>query len=424
MIKSAGILPENNRKHHKLHLIASILFLMLFAFPVFPLKFANFIFMLLSAFTLISFFIKPFKVGKTLLLNLVFVIPFITYLIEFLIFSNNSVAHFEFEKKLFFFTAPLIIPIFLKVTGFKNYKVAFLVFALSMMVLTIYSMTALMIKGIPFQATSYENGAFIFRYYFEDISGLHPTYYSIMALLSACFLFYAPHSGKRWLRITFIGLAVMLFIAVMYLAVRIAFVATGVFILIGIIRLKISGLKKMFFGFLAIYVLIAIIISVPSLHQRLSEITSWANNKTVTGSTISQRKTIFDCSLQVFSEHLLTGIGSRNFQNELNSCYNSRVMDTKKVNYNPHNQFLSMGVNYGIFVLLLFFACLFLIFRKILKFPEGIYYCSAIILFFLSESMLERQMGVYLFCLISLLLYNISDSKSKEITSGDTTISQ
>jgi hypothetical protein len=407
MIKLKDILPENNNKVNRIHLLTTVLFLALFAFPLFPGKFTNVILMAVSALTLMIFFIKPQPVGKTLLLNLVFLIPFIPYFIEFCFSGFDPGARFEFEKKLFFFTAPLIIPLFVKVTGFRNYKLALLVFALSVTSLTIFSVAGLIIKGIPFTAIAYENGACILRDNFESLSGLHPTYYSIYALSSACFLCFAVNPGKRAFCIIYIIFAVMLFITVLFLAVRIAIIIGTIFLLVWIIKSKLKRLQKFIFGFCALALLVLISFSLPSIKNRFNEIVSLTSGRTVNGNTVSQRMVIMDCSLKVFSDNIIMGTGSRNFQQNLNDCYSSSGWPVnKEQSFNPHNQYLSIGINYGIILMLVFIACLFIIFRKIFKTPEGIYFSIAIILVFLSESILERQMGVYFFGLIALLLYN------------------
>jgi len=103
------------------------------------------------------------------------------------------------------------------------------------------------------------------------------------------------------------------------------------------------------------------------------------------------------------------GTGSENFQQKLNDCYTVKGWhEGASQNFNPHNQYLLLGINYGIMELIFFGICLFLIFRNIYTFPEGKYFMVAIIFFFFTESILERQMGVYFFGLISLLLYNVN----------------
>jgi hypothetical protein len=75
-------------------------------------------------------------------------------------------------------------------------------------------------------------------------------------------------------------------------------------------------------------------------------------------------------------------------------------------NYNSHNQFLTLGINYGIFDVLLFLGSMLYVVYKERKNTFAIVLIISILLIMLTESILERQMGVYFFALFLLLLYN------------------
>jgi hypothetical protein len=205
----------------------------------------------------------------------------------------------------------------------------------------------------------------------------------------------------------------MLFISVLFLAARIAFITGAIFLFLLVIDSKLAWQRKLILTFSAFALLSIVCFVVPSLKNRFSEIVSWKTDQTSNADSFSQRTIILDCSLKVFSENMLWGTGSRNFQQQLNNCYCSKGWTAGGVQaFNSHNQYLSIGIKYGLLIMLVFITCLFIVFRKIFVLPEGKYFGLAIILFFLSESILERQMGVYFFGLISLLLYNICYSKN------------
>ena len=401
-------LPLN--KTNGLHSGMTLLFLALFAFPILPMKLSNGILMALALLTFISFFIKRIPIGKTLLWNLVFVLPFIPYLIELCIAGTQPTVRFEFEKKIFFFTAPLIIPMFIQITSFRNYQRALLVFALAVSILSLYAATVLCWQGILFNTSAYENGAYILRTQFEQISGLHPTYYALFALTSACFLLVKPASKNKWFYRGSIVLAVLLLSMVLMLAVRIAFAVGTLLLLVFIVRTKGTKLRKWMLSAGVLLAILLISVSVPSLRNRLSEMLSLDVGQINNTNTMSQRMTIAHCSIEVFTDHLWWGTGSGNAQQVLNDSYRAAGwQEGATQNFNAHNQYLSIGINYGIFMLFIFLACLFVICRKIVRVPEGIYFCLAILVFFLSESLLERQMGVYFFGLMGLLFYNRVD---------------
>jgi len=412
MIKLKNILPGNNDKYKRLQLLTTMLFLAMFAFPVIPLKASNIILILFALLTSMLFFTRPVPIGKLMLLNLVFMVPFIPYLLEFFVSGFDPSARFELEKKLFFFTAPLVVPIYMKIAAFKNYKAALLVFSLSVAAVALYTIIRLLFEGTPFDPVSYENGAYLLRNRFEIISGLHPTYYSVFALCAACFLSYYSLLQKRNLQVAALVVAGVLLVTVLVLAVRIAVIIAAVFLLIWIFNKKIALSTKITGAVMTLAVFAILIFTVPSMKVRFGEISSWVQGRASSGNTITQRETIMDCSYKVFSEHVWLGTGSRNFQHELDNCYSSKGWISNDQSFNPHNQFLSEGINYGMFFLLIFAACLVYIFIKIFKIPEARYFIVAVTLVFLSESILERQMGVYFFGLISLLFYNVMNLRA------------
>ena len=104
-----------------------------------------------------------------------------------------------------------------------------------------------------------------------------------------------------------------------------------------------------------------------------------------------------------------TGIGSR--QEILNSYYkkynvytgNPRLGDRGYLGYNFHNQFAETTVGTGIpgvVILLLILVYVFTSLRRQLFFPLFVYIIT--VLFFMTESVLERQAGIMMFCLIIL----------------------
>jgi O-antigen ligase len=104
-----------------------------------------------------------------------------------------------------------------------------------------------------------------------------------------------------------------------------------------------------------------------------------------------------------------TGIGSR--QEILNSYYkkynvytgNPRLGDRGYLGYNFHNQFAETTVGTGIpgvIILLGILIYVFTSFRRQLFFPLFVYIIT--VLFFMTESVLERQAGIMMFCLIIL----------------------
>ncbi len=417
MIKLTSILPESTGKPEWLKITGALLFLALFAFPLLPLKAGNAVFILFSLITIIIFIIKPIPVRSVIIRNLVFIIPFIPYLFEFFSSGFNPLARFEFEKKILLFVAPILIPVFLKVSGFRNYKLVLLVFSLSVAVLTMATLSYLFAEGTVFDPASYINGAYILRNRFEVVSGIHPTYFSILALCAGCFLCHQPYKTSKGFRAILIVITGILFATVMLLAVKISIIIAVAFIPVYIMSLKLSRSKKIILVESILILLVLLMFLLPSIRSRLTEVNLWITGKASITNTVSQREMITSCSWKIFTENIWLGTGSENFQKELNNCYASKGWSVQNQSFNPHNQFLSEGINYGIFFLLIFIACLIYIFIKIFHIPEARYFIVTIILVFLSESILERQMGVYFFSLIAVVFYNMGEGKSNQMKS-------
>lgn len=109
----------------------------------------------------------------------------------------------------------------------------------------------------------------------------------------------------------------------------------------------------------------------------------------------------------------LTGVGINSNQKTLNNYYqikgiytgNPELGDSGYLDYNFHNQYLETLVGTGIpglFLLLLIILNIFLKHEGKLLFPLWVY--IATILFFFTESVLDRQAGIIFFCLIVFTL--------------------
>jgi hypothetical protein len=156
------------------------------------------------------------------------------------------------------------------------------------------------------------------------------------------------------------------------------------------------------YGLVALFVL-AVFFFAPSLKSRITDISNVPGELT----TIDQRQTILNCSKDVLIQNLWTGTGARNAQMQLDSCYKSKnAASLESYKYNSHNQFLTIGINYGIFILVIFILSITLMIKEIKRSAFGIIIIAATLFIMLTESILERQMGIYFYALFWLLLLN------------------
>lgn len=118
------------------------------------------------------------------------------------------------------------------------------------------------------------------------------------------------------------------------------------------------------------------------------------------------------------------GTGPENSQKLLNEKYKEYNVytgdpewnSTGYLNYNFHNQYVETTVGTGFpGLLLLLFIFIYIIFisRKMLIFPLPVYIFTS--LFFITESVLERQVGIILFCLLLCTLKPIAKGMNAQI---------
>ena len=116
-------------------------------------------------------------------------------------------------------------------------------------------------------------------------------------------------------------------------------------------------------------------------------------------------------------DKLIVGNGLKSTQKKLNDVYiekgiytgNPELGDRGYLDYNFHNQFLESFVTTGIpglLIILLIILDIFFVRHRKLLFPLHVYIVT--LLFFFTESVLERQAGIVFFC---LLVFTIKDQR-------------
>ena len=329
--------------------------------------------------------------------------PFIPYLVEFIMFHDDKIIQFELEKKALFFVAPFVFYISSILKSKLELRIAIICFISSVSILSIVSFLYLLFSGNLISISSFQNGAFELRRSFEEFSGQHPIYYGLFSTTASLWvLFYFDKYSKnlQWL----LGISVFFMIL---LNLLVAAKMPLLILVIGLLwvafkkinnKIKLAMVYVLFFGILCVA-----IIFIPSLNSRLGEVTGFFVNATA-NNTVLERFVVFNCSKLVFAQDFYFGVGSRNAQNLLDFCYvYFKFYKGCSIHLNSHNQFLTFGISYGIGIMSLFISLLCILFAKIRKNPLGIIFCFCAIAIMFTESILERQMGVYYFLFFGLL---------------------
>lgn len=388
----------------KFHVIKHGLLIALFAFPLFPINIVNVIFILFSLLVLFIYFNeKPVLNFKDFSFYALFILPFIPYIIEFLMYSDNSVIKFELEKKILFFIAPIIFYINSRVSNrYSCYHVIWS-FIVSVFILCISTLMMLLYKGALLNAHVFENGAYEIRFMIESFSGLHPTYFGLFIALSALIII---HEFKLYTGKIKIGLIIMLIVLVLMsliIASKMPLIILFIGALFIIIKQVTGTFRKIKISVVLISSVIFLSILIPSARERIMEIYNYYVHP-IASNTLIERDIIFNCSKSIFIKDFVTGIGSRNTQGLIDYCYYwIKFQKGLELHFNSHNQFLTLGISYGIGVLFLFLALLSMLFYRLKTSFNALLFLGSAIACMFTESILERQMGIYFFLFFGLI---------------------
>lgn len=153
------------------------------------------------------------------------------------------------------------------------------------------------------------------------------------------------------------------------------------------------------------------------LKQRFNEILSSSiqfdpNTNNANGLTLRAVK--WNCSLNGITNNPLFGIGVGDAQDYLQKCYSNKGFWGVHYAYNSHNQFLQIGLASGLVSLLLFISYIIFVALKLIssKNHMELFFYMSIVLFCMTESILERQHGVVFFSFFNaIFLSNLQSDK-------------
>jgi len=135
---------------------------------------------------------------------------------------------------------------------------------------------------------------------------------------------------------------------------------------------------------------------------------------------VNYRYGIWYCATQLVKNHYITGVGADKVQKELNECYNGfsykSYEDFSKVTYNTHNQYLDQLLKFGVFGLILFLFVFLYFFNN----SSVIYqtFILVILCSFLTENLLDRQIGVVFISLFNTIFVILKLNKVEKSISS------
>ncbi len=279
-----------------------------------------------------------------------------------------------------------------------------------------FSITVLLVSFVSLCEALYVKfsgwGDYLFYHEFSLFTHKHPTYYGLFLVLAFLYfyhLFFIEYN-KRFLALTaMFFLMVMLYIN----SNRISFFALFVSLMIYTLPKLNKKNTLLFLGFIVFG--FALLFQTPYLQNRIKPKYFAGNGINDYSLRRKQWKSVLET---IKHQNIILGKGTEGNRNYLYQKYLEKGLKTAYINkYNAHNQFLEILLDYGLIGLFIFLWALYYQCRLILN-SKNYYYVSiyfAVIIFMLTESILERQNGIIIYALfISIIMQHILLQNTKK----------
>jgi O-antigen ligase len=405
--------------------IYRVLFFLLAAFPIIPLKIMP---LVIGAWCILSplfFSAELLHHKKKRILLLLFIAPYFLYLISLLYDPDRAAALYLLERKLCILLIPFCFFFSARRLRENDIKIFFAVFISAAFLEAVWVNLAILLTKGSLDHGPENDLSYAYRRAYEGFSRIHPTYMAVM-LFFAGFLnihrFLTEDKMTVAIKISRIIVTFVLLLCGILLGARTPFFAFIITLFI-YVSFRFRSLKKIL-GFISVFLLVSflIILFTPVFKIRLAEFDHFKIQPALGYDVNSAhiRVGIYDCAFSLLKDGWVKGYGAGGLQQELNRCYDSYPAYIYKVKkFNTHNEFLNVWLSLGITGFILFLASLAFPFVFAIREHHIVYACFLI--FFciccLTENNLSRQMGVVFFTLFNSLFAFLP------VTSGESVLS-
>lgn len=251
-----------------------------------------------------------------------------------------------------------------------------------------------------------------YRIIFESFTGIHPTYMGLYLCFSMCILLGADFADTlRGKIIKYVVIYLLLIFLLSLLAKSPLIALIIIFIHYGWVRRKeLLRYKWTIAGLMG--TVAATSYFIPFFRQRLAEIFVLAGGEkggNVTGNSVSTRKLIWEMDTDLIRHNWLTGIGPGRLLRALEEKYFffSLSHGYNVGHYDPHNQYFSEWISFGVSGIVLLAAIIVVQFVKAVRQKNYLYLYLLILLSitFFTETFLSRQQGVLFYAVFTSLFF-------------------
>lgn len=328
-----------------------------------------------------------------------FILSFLLLLVYNLIYLNSRSLQ-SISNSLLIFIIPIFSLFLYDSPFFKNHKdkillsYSFCIFLLSIYIIGFY------INDIP----KHQFNWYFARFNLENHIHIHGTYISLWIGVALLFQFDFVVKNQNLSSKSKIG---FMFVAFLLLASMV--IINARMILFSTLFLIALNCYFFFFrrdGFNKKIILLPLIIlfsGVIFLSQRYKDDLQFLNKNKIENSS---RYTICYCSVKVIKNSNFFGTDNSSIQSKLNECYDEYgFQDLSKEKLNSHNQYLDYFMKGGFLLFIAFIMTFFVKLKYAFKIKNYLYFSISLLFAFsfLTENVLVRQYGIYIFLFCDIL---------------------
>lgn len=338
---------------------------------------------------------------------LLFCFFYVLHIIGLLYTENMTSGTFDVTVKLSLFLFPVIYasrplqkeqlkPLFLSLVGG-----------------CLLSSFILLTRAVYFFMTTHDSSYF----FYENFSSylIHPSYLAMYLNVGITWILLQLYKNNtvfgRFSKAIALALILFFSLILILLSSKLGLITLTLIYLTALIRYSFKNYRIGIIGLiLAIAVGFGIIKFVPAIADRIKTATAAITSPTVNNAdaeSTAVRMLIWKAANQVIAEHLLIGTGTGDSKDELIKAYEKRGMTGAVENrLNAHNEFYQVFVSLGLIGFIIF--CTQLIAPLVVSIKEKnsmyTFFLIIIVLNFLTESMLEREVGVLFYAFFNSVL--------------------
>jgi O-antigen ligase len=250
-----------------------------------------------------------------------------------------------------------------------------------------------------------------YRLNFENITGIHPTYYGMFICFSLAIILFDKYVEKMRSMYRIVGQMLLLLLLLLLTPKISMLLFLVIYFYYFFFILSIRPLQKMLLLAGITVALIASYFVFPYFHDRIAEVFTFISKSdgNAAENSLHFRNLIYQIDFNILKDSWLFGIGPVKLQEYLDMAYFNLSVITKQmiVSYNTHNEYLNQWICFGLAGLLYFISVFVLHIKKAHLQKNLLYYAFLLVVMVscMTENILSRQSGIIFFAFFGALFY-------------------